>query len=572
MNSEQLLSLTEQHYSQANFLETIRVAEEVISTAEQEQKPLLKLRALILLGNATSFMADYVTAIECFQRASDFAHTLNNHIGISGVLNAIGYMYLSIGEFEKAKKNLLEANSGLDDNSELRGIILLNLSIVELHDNNFEKALSFCNTAIEILTANNVERSLGYALINHCTINLKLQDYTSALASITKAESIFTSIKDKLGLGQVFVLFGDMYCTEMWQHYNYVNSEKYLIKAIESLTEVGARKHLYEAHRILAKLYQMQNMWEKSCYHLKQEYVIESEVHTSEVQKKTALLEAELSMAVVKKEAEINYLRNVELLEVNQKLEKAMKELKEGEQQLIHSEKMASLGQLTAGIAHELNNPISFINSSISPLKRDLEFLLSKYVVDNENEELNEVKLEVESLLRAIEDGAKRTSDIVIGLRTFVRLDEGAAKSVNIHEGIDATLILLRSQLRDSIIIEKKYGDIPLIKCSPGPVNQVFMNILVNAIQATPDKGTITITTTQEYPNIKVSIRDTGTGMKNEVISRIFEPFYTTKSVGEGTGLGLSVSYGIIKKHNGTITVHSEIGVGTEFIITLPID
>jgi hypothetical protein len=183
---------------------------------------------------------------------------------------------------------------------------------------------------------------------------------------------------------------------------------------------------------------------------------------------------------------------------------------------------------------------------------------------------------EIGSLLKGIDEGAARTSEIVKGLRTFSRIDETDIKRIDINEGLDSTLILLNSVMRDKIHVEKKYGEIEKVECFGGKINQVFMNIINNAIHAVEknkerqEDGKITITTTQKDHQVLISIRDNGTGMPEEVRSKIFEPFFTTKDVGEGTGLGLSIVYNIIESHKGKIEVESELGKGTEFIITLP--
>ncbi len=274
----------------------------------------------------------------------------------------------------------------------------------------------------------------------------------------------------------------------------------------------------------------------------------------------------------------------------NKELEKTLANLQNAQLQLVESEKMASLGQLTAGIAHEINNPINFVSANVGPLKTDfaeLRDLLDRYQALHASsrlqEDLSEVRRygeeldvaylqgEVEALLNGIEEGASRTKEIVVGLRNFSRLDEVDLKTANVHEGIDSTLMLLRSKLRSRIRVVKEYGNLPDIECYPGKLNQVFMNILSNAIAATPGEGTITVRTWQDGPWVNISIRDTGTGMTEKVKRHIFEPFYTTKAVGEGTGLGLSISYGIIQKHKGKIEVCSEPGEGSEFVITLPV-
>ena len=180
------------------------------------------------------------------------------------------------------------------------------------------------------------------------------------------------------------------------------------------------------------------------------------------------------------------------------------------------------------------------------------------------------MKKEIVSLLKGIEEGANRSSQIVKGLRSFSRLDEEKCQIYDIHEGIESSLLLLHNKLKDKITVRKDYGDFNELECFPSKLNQVFMNILANSIQAIEDKGEIFIQTVGSDIGIKIIIKDNGKGMTPEVKKHIFEPFFTTKDVGKGTGLGLSISFGIIEQHNGNIDVISEPGKGTEFIISLP--
>lgn len=272
-------------------------------------------------------------------------------------------------------------------------------------------------------------------------------------------------------------------------------------------------------------------------------------------------------------------------------LEMTLENLKQAQSQLVQSEKMASVGVLTAGIAHELNNPINFMSGNVFPLQKDLEdvfHLLEEYeriVKDKELgrhfSELEDLKeemdfsyliQEIQSLLKGIEEGAQRSIDIIKGLRSFSRLDDEAIQLYDIHQGIDSSLVLLQNQIKDKQIrIHKDYGEFEGLECYPSQLNQVFMNILTNSIQAVEEgKGEVIIQTISSALGVKVIIKDNGKGMSQEVKEHIFEPFYTTKEVGQGSGLGLSISYGIIEKHQGNIDVISDPGSGTEFIISLP--
>ncbi|MEZ4777174.1 MAG: ATP-binding protein [Bacteroidia bacterium] len=269
-------------------------------------------------------------------------------------------------------------------------------------------------------------------------------------------------------------------------------------------------------------------------------------------------------------------------------LENTHRQLQNTQTQLVAAEKMASLGQLTAGVAHEINNPVNFISGNIEPLKNDVNDLLKilaayESAVKDSNLEsrfahveklrqeldIDYVTTEIQDLVAGIDEGANRTAEIVRGLRTFARLDEQDRKTFSLEENINSTVSLLHHKM-DNIRIVKNFDFLPEIDGFPGKINQVLMNVLDNAIQAMPNGGTITLTTLKKGQNVEIRIKDTGTGIPKEIQNRIFEPFFTTKDVGEGTGLGLSISHGIIQQHNGSINVESQEGKGTEVIISLP--
>ncbi|GAX36016.1 ATP-binding protein [Nodularia sp. NIES-3585] len=288
-----------------------------------------------------------------------------------------------------------------------------------------------------------------------------------------------------------------------------------------------------------------------------------------------------------------------------QTLEKSLRKLQQTHAQLIQAEKMSSLGQLVAGVAHEINNPINFIHGNLTYIEnhtKDLLNMMQLYQkfygnsVPQIQDYIQEIQLEfilddLPKIIHSMKIGSKRITEIVLSLRNFSRLDEAEKKKVDIHQGIDSTLLILNSRLRENaeqatIEIVKNYGNIPLIDCYPGQLNQVFMNIISNAIDAlntynqeraiteiqnNPSK--IMITTEILNPNcVVIRIADNASGMTEAVKQRLFDPFFTTKPVGKGTGLGLSISHQIIvEKHGGKLSCKSKPGQGTEFWIEIPI-
>ncbi|MEG4025984.1 ATP-binding protein [Microcoleus sp. S13C4] len=277
-----------------------------------------------------------------------------------------------------------------------------------------------------------------------------------------------------------------------------------------------------------------------------------------------------------------------------QRVSEYTQELKETQSQLIQTEKMSSLGQMVAGIAHEINNPVNFIGGNIDYANQyieDLAGLVTLYQECYPNppdailERIEDIELEflredLPKTLSSMKMGADRIREIVISMRNFSRSDDAKMKSADIHEGIDSTLVILNHRLKQGIEVIKQYGKLPALECYPAQLNQVFMNIISNAIDALEevkkeDKGyspTIWVSTEVTADNtVTVKIRDNGPGIASASAQQIFDPFFTTKSIGKGTGLGLAISYQILAKHHGKIEVNSQIGQGTEFAITLPL-
>ena len=238
--------------------------------------------------------------------------------------------------------------------------------------------------------------------------------------------------------------------------------------------------------------------------------------------------------------------------------------------QLIQAEKMAALGLLVAGVAHEINTPMGAIHSNNDIMLRAVTKIRRSLEPDANKEAMRLLGI-LEEVCRNNETAAGRIMHIVRSLKNFARLDEAERKRVDLHEGIESTLTLLQHQLKSRIRIEKRFGEIPGVLCHPNQVNQVFMNVMANAAQAIAGAGIIRISTWSDGSSAKIAIADTGAGIPQEHISKIFDPGFTTKGVGLGTGLGLSICYKIIEDHGGTVEVDSSPS-GTTFTITLPIN
>ncbi len=281
----------------------------------------------------------------------------------------------------------------------------------------------------------------------------------------------------------------------------------------------------------------------------------------------------------------------------NLELAKALQNLKASQAQLVQSEKMASLGQMVAGVAHEINTPLGYVKNNVE-MARDLfqemrglldahKLFLGLFASEGVDEETIAQQLatvehmseelengfpteEVEGLYGDTLFGIGQISEMVLNLKNFSRLDQAAVANVNLNDCIDSSLMIAKNLLKHKAEVAKEYAELPRIACSPSQINQVFLNLLTNAAQAIEGSGRVFIKTSFDDDFVYASVQDTGKGISKEHLSRIFDPFFTTKAVGQGTGLGLSISYQIIQKHGGQIRVGSQVGVGTRFLISLP--
>jgi signal transduction histidine kinase len=280
------------------------------------------------------------------------------------------------------------------------------------------------------------------------------------------------------------------------------------------------------------------------------------------------------------------------LVRSNDELTRLNAKLKRAQDQLMQSEKLASIGQLAAGVAHEINNPVGYVFSNFGTLEKYLADLFRVLAAYEEAEallagspagnklaalradiELDYLKQDVPALMNESREGIKRVRKIVQDLKEFSHVDTKQDwEWTNLHQGIDSTLNIVNNEIKYKADVVKQYGELPEVQCLPSEINQVFMNLLVNAAHAVDKtRGTITIRTGTVDHNVWVEIEDDGCGIPKENLSRIFDPFFTTKPVGKGTGLGLSLSYGIVQKHGGKLEVDSELGRGTRFRVTIPV-
>jgi two-component system NtrC family sensor kinase len=262
---------------------------------------------------------------------------------------------------------------------------------------------------------------------------------------------------------------------------------------------------------------------------------------------------------------------NLELRKANRELHEAKWKLKETQAQLIQYQKMALLGQLVAEVAHEIQNPLAFVANNLFLIESRLDGLDSE-MQSRLSKASFKTMGKARTWLGEMREGLNRIDKLVLGLRTLSPLDEGEFKTVDVCDSIDSVLLMLRHQIDNRINVKKLYGSARTLHCYAGRLNQLLMNLIANAVAAIVEKGNLVITTSQTAELFLISVRDTGAGIPESIRSKIFEPFFSTKPFGQGTGLGLAISHGIVKDHGGSIEVQSEEGVGTEFMVRIPLN
>ena len=534
------------------------------------------------LGIIQRNVGNHAMALEYFLNARRMAQARNDQEDLAYAYNNIGDIQNLEGNYGQALKYELQALQIFEQLGDSLGVSYACHQIALAYTNMYQylNALEFHKRAMNIRTLSGNRAGVAYSCISIGETYLNLGDYPESLNCLERSREIFTELGDDFGIALAFHQLGLYHAvtgqTEKAIHFfneairlgRETGSKIRVRNAAQELSEIYADQQRYqEAYQmhILYKetydsLYQEENLVKITQLVLQNEYEQRELLQLTEIDRQkqvrnylilTIALVVILVLVVLNRYF-IKRMANIDLEKQKSELNQTLNHLTQAQTQLVQSEKMASLGQVTAGVAHELNNPLNFVGTSVKPLQRNMEQLmaiLEKYKAAIEDNQLGSAFSEVEEykqaldydyliketkeLLKGINEGASRSKDIVKGLRTFSRMDENEFKGVDIHEGIDSTLLLLSNKLKDRITVHKDFGKIPQVVGLPGKLNQVFINILSNSILAIPDEGHIYIKTEQMDDRARISIKDNGEGMSAEVQQHIFEPFFTTRAVGQ---------------------------------------
>lgn len=592
-NVKTLFALRQLAFQQGNLPLAIRYAEQAVeilkSREPQRSRVAIGLRFLSdtylsaqQFEAAGETLTEAIALLEGTQDSIELAKLLMRKAGLEGRHSQVE---LVLPLIDRASRIFEASNS---DREKIEG--LSNLAGLSYSLGYLERARSFFEEALDIQTESGM-------LSGHCRI---LNNYAAVVSELE-------------GVGAAIALFEEaLACAQQFEDLHQANTLKRTLSS--SYYKTG---NFQKAYDYLDAFQQMQDSLQQQEYQeqlsrLSAEYEAEkqaSAIKSLEIDnfKRTrernflfvgglivlALLGYVFSLSWIRRNAYKKVKKEKE--QTDQLLlekEALLGQLKSAQAQIVDSEKMASLGQLTAGIAHEINNPVNFVNGNAKALEIDFKEIkpLLDYI-DNlkaqgddkkkmeailhqkESVDMAFLLTEMEQLIGGIQRGSRRIKSIVDSLRLFSHQSEDRAGLAKVNEMLDLTLTILKGKLKEKQInVEVKYEDLPEVSCQAGRVSQVFMNIIDNAIDAMPSGGQLTVQTTRQTDQVCIRIGDTGPGIPPEILEKIFDPFFTTKEAGKGTGLGLAISYGIIKEHRGEIQVASEAGKGSVFTITLPIE
>ena len=602
------------------------------------------------IGTVYYLQGNYPEALKNYFISLRLKEEIGDKKGIAGAYNNIANIYTKQSNYPEALKQYFASLKIREEMGDKKGIATCYNNIGTIYDtqNNYPEAIKNFEASLKLKNELKDKNGIAYAYNNIGIVYFHKGEFTDALENYRTAVKIFEEIGDKRGIvnasGDIGRVLARQATLEKGQAAakKFAESHHYLNRGLLLAKEIGDKDGIKDYYQYLSEADSAQANFAQALvnyklYILYKDSLLNEETNrqmaqmkigyeTNKKDREIELLElqnrqqvtmivASATLALVlivivlliilsRRRLKKTYLivnKQKEEIECQKKeVEITLDKLRMTKTQLIQSEKMASLGMLTAGIAHEINNPVNFINSGAISLQRDYEDLQkiiasisqltpgTRKLADELG--LDELLKIIPQTLDDVKLGVQRTTEIVRGLRNFTRMDASELREVDLHEGINSTLLLLNHKVKDHIGIVRDFDpNLRFIKCYPGPLNQVFMNLLNNAIDAINQKIqqvashektaqgpyqigiTTRLTETGEKKQVKIVFSDNGIGIPEEIRNKLFDPFFTTKEVGKGTGLGLSICHGIIEKHGGSITCETKVSEGSAFTITIPV-
>lgn len=592
------------------------LAEEEKALAEKLDYPRGKAFALFNEGIGRGLrMQDMETAISCFMAAQEWFEAHDEIFGQARVKGILGTIYWGFGDFERGFEYSTESLELYDQIGDTDGKAWTLNAIGRHHYDvgDYDQALTYFKQACKLFSEIDEPMGRARALNGIGTVFHQTGRHEEGLEYQTQSLQLHREVHDKLGesrtlndIGLMFQALED-YETALEYHTKslklrealeyhpgitttlldigfvhiqlkqYDKALTYLHRSLSINRQLKTNPKAARAHRLIAEAYKGLGDFEQALDHHESYADLQTEISREDAKSRLANMQTVYQAEASKKESEIYRLRNVELKDKNTQLEQMLNKLNATQAQIIQEGKMSALGQLIAGLAHELNSPVGVLKSAGDVTHRGIDKIVAMIEDSSINMDCPKSR-EIVRTLRLLQQTAEnhnhateRMTSIINSLTSFIRLDESDYQQLDIHEGLDTTLTLLDHEMRDRITVHRHYGDVPEIYGYPAQLNQVFMNLLINAIQAIPDTGEITIRTEADDQWLTLTISDTGKGIGPELRDRLFEPGFVSTGPRVRMRSGLYTSYAVIRKHSGDIDVTSDIGKGTTFTLKLPI-
>ncbi|KAA3605585.1 MAG: hypothetical protein DWQ06_03405 [Calditrichaeota bacterium] len=574
-----------------------------------------KIYSIRNLAGMHFYKAENEKAIQKFEEVLDWCKVNNDKDLEATVLNAIATMYWGIGDFEKGFEYAFRFLKISEELGSIRGKSFACLTLGNFyHDKkDYDESLIYYQKTYELAISLERQQDLlsakARALNGIGIIHLYRNEFETALDYTKQSLEIHSEINSEIGvsrsyddIGRIYFAMGDlekaiefhMKSLELREKIGYIQGKtttflglgkvltkqgkldeaiKHISQALELAEMTKTKVKISDSYKYFAEAYSLKGDFEKALEFYQKYHILELEINNERTDTRVKGLKTTFEIEKSKKESEIYKLKNTILKEKNEALEQAIQKLNATQAQLLQTGKMTALGKLVAGVAHELNTPIGIIKSSIDNLTKGVS-KLKGLNLEAENEssskQLTRTLKVIEQSNENVNSSTERVIKIVNSLKTFASLDKAELQKINIHDGIESTLTLIGQEMQKGVEVEKDFADLPEIYCYPSQLNQVFMNLILNAIKSVNGNGKVGIKTASKNGSVYVSISDSGKGIPQEKLEHLFEPGFTFNDSRVRMRTGLYTSFNIINQHKGNLSVASELNKGTTFMIELP--
>lgn len=564
------------NYMSALYEEAIQASLEAVGIFDQLGHVGGKARALSVLAGSELSMGNYEAALAKAMEAREMLRGAGDRQMEGWILNGIGTGFQELGDYERAIEYHRESLDLFEEEEGKLGVARAYTGLGYSHQalGRFDEAIDVLNKSLVLFEELDNQLGKSRALNDLGIVYHKQGDLQRALKLHEEALEIRDSIGARQPISTSLIALGNVY-----NDMNMPDKALDVLGRAEKIaTEIKAKPRIFQTNLALSNAYALEGDQAKALEHYKVYQDFKEQVAGDQANARITNLRITFETENAQRENEINRLRNEELKDKNDQLEKVVWDLKAAQAKLIQSEKMASLGSLVAGLVHEINTPLGVIRSGTDVVTRCIVNIVDVLETSGSIEEArssNRLRRAMNTLKednRTVMEATERIAGMSQSLRSFARLDEAPFQKVDIHDGIESALNLLGYEFEERIAIDKQFGEVPDVACYPGELNQVFMNLLTNASQAISGAGTVTIKTFVEDKKVNVKISDTGVGISRDNLEHLFEPMITTTGPRAKAALGLFTSFNIMKKHLGEIHVESEVGKGTDFTVRFPMD